>query len=202
MRDMLQSDEILVAGDSLSDQFRTPLTTSAARPAERRPGDALRARFGARAGAFSGNGCGRRWRRSRRRSGCSWPVLARAVAVAAADRSRDRARCCSFCSARRRWCRCCCCACRAASRLAPARPQAGLPHRPATAIADEIAGETEDRIRGRAVARPCRARAARRQDAPGRDAGAAACGARSRWRCARWWWCWWLRRSSPPAAIA
>ena len=57
------------SGADLTEDRRTPLTTSAT-PAREKP--CSRARCSGRAaGDSSGSGCGRRWPRSRRRSGCS-----------------------------------------------------------------------------------------------------------------------------------
>ena len=72
-------------------------------------------------------------------------VLARAVAVAAADRPRHRSRRVLPDRAPPRCCRCCCV--RLPSRTEKLRRldrNSGLPHRPATTISDEIAGETDD----------------------------------------------------------
>ena len=76
----------------------------------------------------------------------------------------------------------------------------GLPHRPATAAADELAASTSDTFslalwhvhveRALRAARTLKAGHAR----------AARCKARSLCAARRWWRCWWSRRSSPPAA--
>ena len=55
----------------------------------------------------------------------------------------------------------------------------GLKHRPATAIADELAAGEQDQVSRRAVARACRAGAARRECAEGRDAAPAPAAVRS-----------------------
>ena len=77
-----------------------------------------------------------------------------------------------------------------------------LPHRPATAIADRMAPEAGDPVRGRALARASGARAARGPRAEGRNAGARRSPRAILMRCARWCRFWWSRRSLPPAASA
>src|SRR6516164_8074646 len=75
----------------------------------------------------------------------------------------------------------------------------GLPHRPATAIADEIAARPKILIRSRYGAPISNAPCAR----PGRSGPELRCrGSRCAIPspCAPWWRCWWSRRSSPPAA--
>ena len=114
----------------------------------RPPAAACAALCSARAGASSGSGCGRRWRRSRPRSVCSWRCL---VGRACGCRCRRwRAPSASSCLRvllhRRRV---------PALRLrVPTRHDglrrldrgSGEPHRPATAIADEIAANGDDPV--------------------------------------------------------
>ena len=76
-----------------------------------------------------------------------------------------------------------------------------VPHRPATAMADEIAMPNA-RPRGGLVARSCGARVACGQDAarPGPRRRGWRCAIRS--RCGHSWRCWWWRPSLPPATTA
>ena len=78
---------------------------------------------------------------------------------------------------------------------------AGLPHRPATAIADELAAECQrSHSRSRCGARMSERALRGREALKAGTAGAACCQRVIRLRCGRWCWCWWSRRSSPPAA--
>ena len=132
------------------------------------------------AGRSSGSGCGRRWPRSRPRSGCSWRCpgsdfgcrCRRSAAPSGCSRSS--------CWRWRRPCRCSMVRMPIAIEgLRRLDRDSLLPHRPATAIADRMAPEAGDSVRGRAVARACGACAARGARAEGRHADAAACRARS-----------------------
>ena len=78
----------------------------------------------------------------------------------------------------------------------------GLPHRPATAIADRHGGRGRRSVRAGAVARASGAGAARRARAQGRHAGAAARRARSLCAARAGADARWSRPSSPPAASA
>jgi len=77
----------------------------------------------------------------------------------------------------------------------------GLPHRPATAIADEIAAPTEDSYSVAFWRAHLNARCARpRRSGPGLRCRGSRCATPS--PCAPWWRCWGLRRSSLPAVNA
>ena len=133
-----------------------------------------RALCAARAGRSSGSGCGRRWRRSRPPSGCSWRCPGSGFGFGC-RRSAGRSGCsCSSCWLSPRPCRCSSCAAdrdrgAAAARSGePAAAPAGHRHR----RPDGAGGRRS--VRSRALARACRARAARGACAQGRHAGAAA----------------------------
>ena len=124
---------------------RQPRSRSHSAPHAAAGGGCWRGRCGARAGRFSGNGCGRRWRRSRRRSACSSPRPGSASGCGC-RRSGGPSVSVVFVLSRSRPCvpflllRLPSRDGRPAPARSPLRPAAS----PATAIADEIAYTDED----------------------------------------------------------
>ena len=143
-------------------------------------GACCRARCRAPAGRSSGSGCGRRSLRSRPPSACSCRCPGSGCGSRCRRSAAPSACSCSLCSRSPRPCRCSWCGCRAATTAcAGSTAPADLPHRPATAIADDLAPEASDSFAS-ALWRAHVERALRAaRTLQGRTAAAAAGGARS-----------------------